>query len=254
MMTEIKHQFINLIKKIFRPLIRPIRRIKVEIIFWLGQKSYSQEGEDRILASLLFRVNGNKADKPGFYVDIGAHHPFRFSNTYLFYRCGWRGLNIDAMPGSMQLFKIFRSRDINLEVGIGKNTTSLDFYIFNEPAINTFDSNLALERNNGSWYIKEIRKIPVMPLSLILEKHIPKNTEIEFMTIDVEGMDLNVLQSNNWNLFRPKIILIEVYGTSINKAYRDPAFKFLEQNGYTFCSKTVNTLFFVETKLLNEES
>lgn len=243
-----------MIKKIFRPLIHLLRSIKSEIFFWLGEKSYSQEGEDRVLASLLFRVRGNNQSKQGFYIDIGAHHPFRFSNTYLFYRSGWRGLNIDAMPNSMRLFNIFRSRDINLEIGIGRNVEELNFYIFNEPAINTFDPALAKERNGGVWNITEIRKIPVMPLSLILEQNLPENTAIEFMTIDVEGMDLTVLQSNNWEKFRPKIILIEVYGTSIDVVCRDPAFALLIENGYSFCSKTVNTLFFVDSKLLNEKS
>lgn len=55
--------------------------------------------------------------KIGFYVDVGAHHPMRFSNTYFFYRMGWSGINIDAMPGSMKEFKKYRRRDINLELG-----------------------------------------------------------------------------------------------------------------------------------------
>ena len=70
---------------------------------------YSQNGEDLILNRFL----ENK--KNGFYIDIGAHHPIRFSNTYLFYKKGWRGINIDAMPGSMDLFNKIRSRDINIE-------------------------------------------------------------------------------------------------------------------------------------------
>lgn len=76
-------------------------------------KSYSQEGEDMILS----RIFGDK--KNGFYVDVGAHHPFRFSNTYLFYKRGWLGINIDAMPGSMRLFDRFRKNDINIESAIG---------------------------------------------------------------------------------------------------------------------------------------
>ena len=77
--------------------------------------SYSIEGEDRIVRTLLWR----KHDK-GFYVDVGAHHPFRFSNTYLFYTQGWSGINIDATPGSMKAFNKYRPRDINLEVGVGR--------------------------------------------------------------------------------------------------------------------------------------
>ena len=77
--------------------------------------SYSLQGEDMVLKELF-------ADKnQGFYVDVGAHHPFRFSNTYLFYKKGWRGINIDAMPRSMELFDKFRPRDINIECGVASN-------------------------------------------------------------------------------------------------------------------------------------
>ncbi len=75
--------------------------------------SYSQNGEDRILARIYER------QRYGFYVDIGAHHPFRFSNTYLLYKRGWNGINIDAMPKSMELFNKYRNRDINIECGVG---------------------------------------------------------------------------------------------------------------------------------------
>ncbi|MCX2716544.1 hypothetical protein OQH61_02215 [Helicobacter sp. MIT 21-1697] len=78
-------------------------------------KSYAQQGEDLILQEMLNNI------QYGFYVDVGAHHPFRFSNTYLFYQKGWKGINIDAMPNSMKLFSRFRPRDINIECGIALN-------------------------------------------------------------------------------------------------------------------------------------
>lgn len=78
-------------------------------------KSYALQGEDLILREFF------EYAKNGFYVDVGAHHPFRFSNTYLFYQSGWRGINIDAMPGSMKLFNRFRPKDINIECGVAFN-------------------------------------------------------------------------------------------------------------------------------------
>ncbi|MFT7246563.1 MAG: hypothetical protein ACI82A_003940, partial [Candidatus Azotimanducaceae bacterium] len=71
-------------------------------------RSWSQEGEDQILRRIF------EQQSTGFYVDVGAHHPKRFSNTFLFYKLGWQGINIDAMPGSMALFNRERSRDLNL--------------------------------------------------------------------------------------------------------------------------------------------
>ena len=100
--------------------------------------SYSQEGEDLILN----RFFNNKEN--GFYVDVGAHHPRRFSNTYSFYKKGWRGINIDALPGSMVAFNKERPNDINLEIGISKKESELLYYMFNEPALNTFSETEAV--------------------------------------------------------------------------------------------------------------
>ena len=95
----------------FKELIRSVKKKYIDGGgYWL--KSYSQEGEDIILA----RIFGKQQN--GFYVDVGAHHPYRFSNTYFFYKRGWKGINIDAMPGSMKIFNKYRPRDKNIEAGI----------------------------------------------------------------------------------------------------------------------------------------
>ena len=90
-----------------------------------GYRSYAQEVEDRVLSSLLFKLHGGKHIYDGFYVDVGAHHPYRYSNTCFFYKQGWHGINIDAMPGSMVSFENSRPRDINLESGIGREASRL---------------------------------------------------------------------------------------------------------------------------------
>ena len=105
-------------------------------------KSWSQEGEDLILAR-LFENNAK-----GFYVDVGAHHPKRFSNTYLFYKKGWTGINIDAMPGSMKSFNKLRKRDINIEKPVSDKKQILTYYAFNESALNGFSKELSEERSN----------------------------------------------------------------------------------------------------------
>ena len=109
-----------------------------------AQISFSQEGEDILLNRIFnFRPHGT-------YVDIGAHHPRRFSNTYFFYRLGWTGINIDAAPDSMKAFESERSKDINLEVGIGLEPGKLQFHIFKEPALSTFDKELAAKNAEES--------------------------------------------------------------------------------------------------------
>ena len=91
-----------------------LNRIK-NFLFWdpWVRHSYSQDGEDMVLRKIF------KNQKMGFYVDIGAHHPKRFSNTHLLYKKGWKGINIDATPGSMKLFNQLCPRDTNLELGVG---------------------------------------------------------------------------------------------------------------------------------------
>ena len=181
----------------------------------------------------------------GFYVDVGAHHPKRFSNTSFFYRCGWSGINIDAMPGSMQLFNKWRPRDINLEMGVAKASGVLDYYVFNEPALNGFSADLAHERNTASniYSVKEVLKIDVFPLREILRKYLGKQ-KIDFLSVDVEGFDLDVLESNDWSIFRPNFVLAEVLGRGLYELESDPLVEFMRNCGYVIYAKTVNTVFF----------
>ena len=233
-------------------LLRIINKLRIDFIDRKGHRSYSQEGEDRVLSSLLFKLHGGEHIKDGFYVDVGAHHPYRFSNTCLFYRQGWHGINIDAMPGSMSAFEKQRPRDINLESGVGRKAEILKFFVFNEPALNTFDEGLAKARCNDIWHIRSTVDVPVSPLSEILEKHLPNGQRIDFFSIDVEGFDLDVLQSNDWEKYRPLVVLVETFGLSFENLASDPVTEYLHTLGYVVYSKTVNTTFFVEDVGLRE--
>lgn len=206
----------------------------------LAQRSYAQEGEDR----MLMRYFGAKPD--GFYVDVGAHHPFRFSNTQLFYEMGWRGINVDAMPGSMDAFRRSRRRDVNLEVGVGETAAIARFFVFNEPALNTFDEATAQKHSIEPWRIERTVDVAVRPLSDILSEHLPRGRSIDFLSIDVEGRDLQVLRSNDWSKFRPRVVLAESLGITLSELNVDPSARFLKSVGYVPYGKTVNTVMFVE--------
>ena len=203
-------------------------------------RSFSQEGEDMILRRIFEGVSC------GFYVDVGAHHPKRFSNTYYFYKKGWRGLNIDAMPGSMKLFKILRPRDINLEIPISSIRKKLNYYIFNETALNGFSKELSIKRSELENY-HIIDKVPMETSTLneVLLANIEPGKEIDFMSIDVEGLDYDVLISNDFSLYKPKVILIEVLGNKMSDLNNDKIVKYLETRGYFIISRTFNTVFFV---------
>ena len=201
-------------------------------------RSFGQNGEDLILDRML------EKEEAGFYVDVGAHHPVRFSNTYLFYRRGWRGINIDAQPGSMRLFRKHRPRDINIECGVAARAGTLSYFRFNEPALNTFDESEAKLKDVAPYRIVDRVEVGVRPLRDLLAEFLPAGQAIDFMSVDVEGLDAEVLGSNDWNRFRPRIVLAETLRTDILAIASCPTVRLLGEVGYKPVAKAYNTTFF----------
>jgi len=164
---------------------------------------YSQYGEDIILRSLF------KGKRDGLYVDVGAHHPERYSNTKLLYDAGWRGINIEPDRESYMRFVHKRPGDTNLNVGVGAKAGALTYHRFSDPALNTFDAGQAKQWMGKPWvaYLGE-STVDVQPLSSILESH-ASGAAIDLLTIDAEGMDADVLRSNNWQKYRPSVVVVE---------------------------------------------
>lgn len=204
------------------------------------QISWSQEGEDLILARIM------DCKRTGFYVDVGAHHPKRFSNTYYFYRRGWRGINIDAMPGSMRKFNATRPRDINIEIGIGEIHSIKEYNFFNDPAFNGFDSELSTSRDNTKGTMKIIGKVllEILPLSRVLDEHLPEGQKIDFMSVDAEGLDLEVLRSNNWAKYKPDYVLAEILDKGLFELNTSSTAVFMKSVGYQVYSKSIHTTIF----------
>lgn len=232
-------------------MFRMIKNLAIKALDLLRyKKSYAQDGEDMVMHSFFEML-----PKPykGFYVDVGAHHPVRFSNTYFFYKMGWRGINIDATPGSMSLFQWFRKADTNLEIGIGPEPGNLTFYCFDEPALNTLSKTVADERARGGRYkIKKVVQVPILPLRDVLEKHLPVGQKIDFFSVDVEGMDEIVLRSNDWSRFRPSFVLAEDNAFHIGKPADTGLFHFLREQGYELVAKTQRTLVFQDVNPLTQ--
>lgn len=202
--------------------------------------SFSQEGEDGVLERIFERKSC------GFYVDVGSHHPQRFSNTYRLYLRGWNGINIDPLPGSKKRFDALRQRDINLELGVSDSTGELAYYSFDEPALNTFDPIVAASRNLP--FISKDR-IQVLPLRDVLDRHLDSNQKIDFLTIDAEGLDLQVLRSNDWARYRPSYVLAEALGMrDLNEVISSELYAYMASHGYSLFAKCVNTLFFVDQR------
>ncbi|MGD8780746.1 MAG: FkbM family methyltransferase [Ignavibacteria bacterium] len=232
-----------MIKKVREIIPKKIRKNLQTKIFNCGslyaQKTFSQEGEDLILRKFFARRN------EGFYVDVGAHHPKRFSNTYHFYKLGWRGINIDATPGSMKLFDKFRPRDINLEIPVSDKNETLEYYIFDDPALNTFSKEISDKRIEEGYYkLVNTVRLSTQSLNSIFDSYLPQDTNIDFLTIDVEGFELPILQSMDFMKYRPNVILVEAIESSLDKILNGNLNKLLKSNKYAFFAKTFNTLFF----------
>ena len=222
----LKNVLTGVLVRIFPKWLQDILSLIKEYLFrGYGTRFYAQDGIDAILLKKI-----PKKDK-GFYVDVGANHPFWASNTYAFYKRGWRGINIDAAPGHMGLFRISRRRDINLEVPISNITKPMKFFIFKSSALNSFSEKLSKERMKKNK-IKKIVMLKPKTLSQVLQENLPEKQHIDLLTIDVEGHDLNVLKSNNWKKYRPKFIIIEQLCEDLNKVMKTPICLYLKENGY----------------------
>ena len=183
--------------------------------------SWSQDGEDVVLMDL--------AQQPGIYVDVGAHHPTRFSVTRHLYEAGWHGVNIDASPGFTELFAAARPLDINVECLVGAPGLRT-FHRFVDPAYSTLDSDVAAAlQERGVEKVGE-EQIEVRSLSSILHEFLPPQS-LGLLSIDVEGADLEVLQSHDFDAYPPERVLVEC-PVSVEDLPATDVHRFLASRGF----------------------
>jgi len=212
---------------------------------WFGKRSFAQSGEDIVVDGELGKP------KKGFYVDVGAYHPKLFSNTYLFYKRGWSGVCIEPNPTMSAKFSRIRPRDAFVNMGVSSVEDVLEYFEFNDGAANTFLAEQA-KKNQKEAGRKLLRKrsIEVWPLKKILAKHVKSGTTIDLMSVDVEGMDVQVLESNDWEMYRPKMIIAEDLDFDFRDWKKSRLAKYLDGKGYFLCAKTPYSLIFRDKKTL----
>jgi FkbM family methyltransferase len=207
-----------------------------------AQLCYSQEGESLILDRLF------TSRKTGFYVDVGAHHPKRFSNTYALYKKGWRGINIDPTPGVKELFDEYRPGDAFVAAAVLSAEGARDFYMFTESALNTFSRSLADEYQQTGYKLAEVRPIKSRKLAAVLQE-CKVDHPIDLMSIDVEGYELDVLESNDWQRYRPRVLLVEIINFDLSRPEANPVHNFALERGYVLFAKTFNTVFYKDARI-----
>ncbi len=225
----------NLLQKIKKAFLSPIQSI---VILAGYNNSFSQTWEDLILKHLI-----NK--KKGFYIDLGANHPKHYNNTYYFYNQWWNGINIEPNKQLIRKFQLIRPRDINLQLAwwIGKELT---FFVFNPNTLSTCDIDTADRYKQLGHAMVDSYSVPVMGLASIIEQY-AGDIIIDILSVDVEGYDLAILETNNWEKYRPRFIILETLEYSNNESGKktnnlyDPK---LESWGYEIVADTyINTIY-----------
>jgi hypothetical protein len=145
----------------------------------------------------------------------------------------------------MKWFKWFRSKDINLNIGISESPQELTYYCFNEPALNGFSKEVSEKRDglNSKYHLVKTIPVPTLPLKDVLHKYVPKGKKIDFLSVDAEGFDLIVLNSNDWETYRPTFVLVEEE-LAIAELEKSEIYQLMLQKKYALVAKTKRTLFF----------
>ena len=221
-----------------------------------SKKSYSISNVDLII-DRLFRNN-----KKGIYLDIGCNHPIKHNNTYLLYERGWNGINIDLDKTSIDEFKKFRPKDINIQIGVSNYAGNKKvFYYHKRSPLNTLSKKLK------EFRIKKPTKtfnLQVDTLNNIIKKSKFKNKQINLMSIDIENHEYEALQNFNFKKYKIDLIVteftnlsgkkIETYNLSISDIFKSKIYKLLTKNNYKLINWVNSDLIFANknSKVLND--
>jgi len=211
--------------------IHILQNIYLKNKYFIKRKSYAMDGEDTAIN--LF----NKKLEKGFYVDIGAHHPIQRNNTHLLFKKGWEGINIDVNKFSIDLFNFLRPEDLNLQIAVSDKEGEISFFYQKKfSQLNTTDKEIAKENFQGNYQEK---KVKCQTIQNILDNSKFKNKKIDLLNIDVEGAEMKVLNTLNFEIYDPSLICIEILGyREMQSEQREKEiknneiFKFLVNQGY----------------------
>ena len=201
--------------------------------------SYAESGEDLLLASLL----GEEKDR-GFYVDVGAHHPKSHLKHVLFLPPRMaRHQHRSPARHEASVRPVPPAGHQPAVRGVAEPGTAT-YYMFDDASLNGCLSDISAFRTDVQGHRQVGRmRVPVVPLKQVLDEHLPAGTTIDFLTVDVEGMDLDVLVSNDWSRYRPRFILVEIKG-SLAEVQSNPIHEMLNQHDYRLEGKTLKTAIF----------
>ena len=192
-----------------------------------------------------------KKKNNGIYIDVGCHQPLLNNNTYRLYKRGWTGINIDLDFNTVELFNFFRKKDLNVQAAVSDTIQEKNLYFFhNRSAVNT------LSKETGSK-CKEIRKIKTTTLNHIIENSKFRDSKIDYISIDVEGHELNVLSGLDFKKYQPKLVVLEFINPHIKEFYEQKIYsildsdinKFMENENYRLVNWIHDDLVYISNKI-----
>jgi FkbM family methyltransferase len=204
--------------------------------------SFSQCGEDLIVAHLMQAL---QISQPS-YLDIGAHHPSRLNNTYLFYLKGSRGVCIEPDPELFAKLKSRRKRDVCLNIGIGfDEKKNADFYIMSSNSLSTFSREEAERyQSYGQQRVLKVINTQLASINTVLRQYF--KTAPHFVSLDTEGLDFQILKSFDFSQYRPSVFCVETLTYTEDKTEQKVTAiaDYMHQHSYFPIADTyINTIF-----------
>ena len=180
--------------------------------------------------------------KDGFYVDVGCYHPKKYSNTYQLHKRGWRGINIDLDRLKIKAFDWARPKDHNVTAAISDKKETVKVYNFGHYSLDsTLDEQTALKSRAE---VESVRTVESQTLQEIIESSPFSERQVDLLSIDTEGHDLNVLRSLDFEKYKPRLVIIETHLMNMDQIMESELYKFMKEKGYYLINWVGFTLFF----------
>ena len=228
----------------FQFLRHPIGKVSVPYFTKsLLKRSFAQQGEDLILDRILTRVLCKDVSKPHTYVDVGAYDAIDHSVTYLLYLRGWKGVVFDPSVSTLKSFKIWRKRDVFVNAVVGEeDDVDVEFFI---PKSSLDDQSLTGTKYPREENLNDFKRMVFRQVNLNKELKRQGVKKIDVLNLDVEGAELEILRSLDFELFKPSVIAIEIHGNNLEDCLKSDEAQMILGKGYQFAGSAVITQFFV---------
>ena len=221
----------------FKLFFKKILLFRLTFFKKINKNFYSQFGEDKILNELIPKNFTN-----GFYVDVGCFHPKKHSNTYMLFKKGWKGINIDMEKDKIATFNLARPNDYNFLGAISNKIEKVKIYRNQKFGVSSTINKNVIKNED----IIDDDYIQTTTLNIVLETSPFKGKKIDLLNIDTEGNDFKVIKSLNIDVYNPSIIIIETHLKKIDEIIKSDIYLFLIRHKYILKSWNVYSLIFIK--------